>query len=149
MSALTLMRHGRLRRTAAPTRWTPLERGAAPKRTTALRRVPLRSLTARPGEARAPFAASDAQRQKIVGGACIVCMQTKGITPAHLVPRSLGGCDHPDCTVALCWLHHRAYDTGRLELLPFLEPRWRAEIAHAVLHLGLAGAVRRLGRRIP
>jgi len=45
---------------------------------------------------------------------------------------------------ALCWLHHRAYDTGRLELLPYLEPRWRAEIAHAVMHLGLIGAYRRL-----
>ena len=91
------------------------------------------------------MAASDAQRAKIVGGACIVCLQTKGLTPAHLAPRSLGGCDHPDCVVPLCWMHHRAYDTGRLELLPHLEPRWRAEIAHAVLHLGLIGAVRRLG----
>ena len=43
-------------------------------------------------------------------------------------------------------MHHRAYDTGRLELLPYLEPRWRAEVAHAVLHLGLVGAYRRLGR---
>jgi hypothetical protein len=42
--------------------------------------------------------------------------------------------------VPLCWLHHRAYDTGRLELLPpYLEPAWRAEVAHAVLHLGLIG----------
>jgi hypothetical protein len=39
-------------------------------------------------------------------------------------------------------MHHRAYDTGRLELLP----RWRREVAHAVLHLGLVGAYRRLGR---
>jgi hypothetical protein len=45
--------------------------------------------------------------------------------------------------VPLCWLHHRAYDTGRLEL-PYLEPRWRAEVAQAVLHLGLIGAYRRL-----
>jgi hypothetical protein len=30
-------------------------------------------------------------------------------------------------------LHHRAYDTGRLELLPDLEPRRRADGAHAVL----------------
>jgi len=44
----------------------------------------------------------------------------------------------------LCRLHHRAYDTGRLELLPHLEPAWRAEIAHAVEPLGLIGAVRRL-----
>jgi len=98
---------------------------------------------------RQPMAASDPQRAKIIGGACVVCLQTKGLTPAHLAPRSLGGCDHPDCVVPLCWMHHRAYDTGRLELLPHLEPRWRAEVAHAVTHLGLIGAVRRLapGRR--
>ena len=61
-----------------------------------------------------------------------------------------GGCDHPDCVVALCWLHHRAYDTGRLDLLRHLEPRWRAEIAHAVGHLGLISAYRRLtGGRLP
>ena len=49
----------------------------------------------------------------------------------------------------LCWLHHRAYDTGRLELLLHLEPGWRVEVAQAVIHLGLIGAVRRLapGRR--
>jgi hypothetical protein len=98
---------------------------------------------------RAPFGASEAQREKIVGGACVVCRQAKGLTPAHQAPRSLGGCDHPDCVVPLCWTHHRAYDTGRLELLPHLEPTWRAEVAHAVSHLGLIGAVRRLapGRR--
>jgi hypothetical protein len=43
-------------------------------------------------------------------------------------------------------MHHRAYDTGRLELLPHVEPRRRREVAHAVLHLGLVGAYRRLGR---
>jgi hypothetical protein len=79
------------------------------------------------------MAASEAQRDKIVGRWCFACQQTKGITPAHLTPRSLGGCDDPDCVVPLCWMHHRAYDTGRLELLPYLEPRWRAEVAHAVL----------------
>jgi hypothetical protein len=40
-------------------------------------------------------------------------------------------------------MHRRAYDNGRLEL-PHLEPRWRAEIADAVMHLGLIGAMRRL-----
>lgn len=90
------------------------------------------------------MAASDGQRKKVVGRWCIVCLRTTGVTPAHLVPRSLGGCDHPDCVVPLCWLHHRAYDAGRLVLLPYLEPRWRDEIAHAVLHLGLIGAYRRL-----
>jgi len=49
----------------------------------------------------------------------------------------------------LCWMHHRAYDEGRLGLLPHLEPQWREEVVHAVVHLGLIGAVRRLapGRR--
>ncbi len=56
----------------------------------------------------------------------------------------MGGCDEPDCVVPLCWMHHRLYDTGALELLPCLEPDWRDEVAHAVLHLGLIGAVRRL-----
>jgi hypothetical protein len=46
-------------------------------------------------------------------------------------------------------MHHRAYGLGELKLLPCLERRWRAEAAHAVMHLGLIGAVRRLapGRR--
>jgi len=93
---------------------------------------------------RRPGAASDAQRAKIVGGWCVVCRQTKGLRPAHLTPRALGGCDDPACVVALCWLHHRAYDTGRLDLLRHLEPRWRHEIAHMVGHLGLISAYRRL-----
>jgi hypothetical protein len=59
------------------------------------------------------------------------------------VPRSLGGCDHPDCVVPLCRSCHRAYDRGELDLLPYLEPGFRAELAHGLLHLGL---LRLLGR---
>jgi hypothetical protein len=44
-------------------------------------------------------------------------------------------------------MHHRAYDTGGLELLAHLEPEWRDEVAHAVTHSGLIGAVRRLAPR--
>jgi hypothetical protein len=133
------MKRGPLRRT------TPLRPGQPPQRRTPLMRItPLRPGRWGRSGARPPMAASDAQREKIVGRWCVVCQQTKGITPAHLTPRSLGGCDHPDCVVSLCWLHHRAYDTGALELLPYLEPEWRNEVAHAVLHLGLIGAVRRL-----
>jgi hypothetical protein len=89
-------------------RRTPLRRGAGP-----IRRTPLRPSRKPASERdrsakRPPFGASETQRQKVVGGACVVCQQTKGITPAHLAPRSLGGCDHPDCVVPLCWLHHRA-----------------------------------------
>ena len=105
-------------------RSTPLRSAPGPVRQIPLRRTPLPPGPWRaPGDGepngwRAPFGASEAQREKIVGGACVVCRQTKGLTPAHLAPRSLGGCDHPDCVVPLCWTHHRAYDTGRLELLP-------------------------------
>jgi hypothetical protein len=50
--------------------------------------------------------------------------------------------------VALCRIHHRACDRGALDLVPFLEPRFRAEAAHAVAHVGLVGTLRRLsGRR--
>jgi len=44
----------------------------------------------------------------------------------------------------LCRPCHRAYDTGRLDLLPHLEPRWRAELAHALGHLGLIGLLERV-----
>jgi hypothetical protein len=50
--------------------------------------------------------------------------------------------------VPLCRVHHRAYDSGTLDLLPHLEPGSRAELAHAVAHVGLIGTLRRLtGRR--
>jgi hypothetical protein len=147
------MRRGRLRRLKPLTREVPLEPGAPLLRRTLLRPGPWRRDGRQQGGVsvprRLPLAASDAQREKIVGSWCVVCRQTKGITPAHLAPRTHGGCDEPDCVVPLCWMHHRAYDTGSLELLPYLEPEWREEVAHAVTHLGLIGAVRRLapGRR--
>jgi hypothetical protein len=141
MKPSPLRRSTPLRRERPPAQRTP------PGHKTPLRTAPRydRGLAIR--HARKAMAASEAQRAKIVGGACVVCLQTKGLTPAHLAPRTLGGCDHPDCVVPLCWRHHRAYDTGRLDLLVHLEPRWRAEVAHAVIHLGLIGAVRQLGGR--
>jgi hypothetical protein len=36
------------------------------------------------------------------------------------------------------------YDAGRLDLLGHLEPAWRAQLAHAVRHLGPLGALRRI-----
>jgi hypothetical protein len=88
--------------------------------------------------------ASVAQRAKVAGLRCLVCGAVTRVDPAHLVPRSLGGCDEADCVVALCRTHHRAYDQGRLDLVAHLEPDWRAEVAHAVGHLGLLRALRRL-----
>jgi heterodisulfide reductase subunit B len=60
----------------------------------------------------------------------------------HLVPRSLGGCDEPECVVALCRRCHRAYDRGQLDLLAQLEPDYRAELAHALAHLSLLSLLR-------
>jgi hypothetical protein len=128
------MKRGSLRRR------TSLRRGAALARQTPLRRrTPL--------ERSPSLAASQAQRDKVAGRACIVCGATSRIDPAHVVPRSLGGCDHPDCVVALCRLHHRAYDRGELDLVPSLEPGFRREAAHAVWHVGLAGALRRVSNQ--
>jgi hypothetical protein len=66
------------------------------------------------------------------------------VDPAHLVPRSLGGCDEPDCFVPLCRRCHRAYDRGELDLLPHLEPNCRAELGHGLTHLPLLGVLRRV-----
>jgi hypothetical protein len=122
---------------------TPLRRRAPLPRTSPLH-TPKRLRRRTPLERSPSLAASQPQRDKVAGAPCIVCGVTTRIDPAHVIPRSLGGCDHPDCVVALCRLHHRAYDRGRLDLVPYLEPRFRGEAAHAVIHVGLAGALRRI-----
>jgi hypothetical protein len=124
----------------------PLRRGKRLRRKTRLeRRTPLRRLT--PLRRTQPSPASEAQRAKVAGRACLVCGK-RPVDPAHLVPRSLGGCDEPDCCVPLDRSCHRAYDRGELDLLPHLEPRFRVELAHALGHLPLLGLLRRVtGRR--
>jgi 5-methylcytosine-specific restriction endonuclease McrA len=87
--------------------------------------------------------ASDAQRHKIAGRPCLVCGR-RPVDPAHLVPRSLGGCDEADCVVPLCRRCHGAYDGGELNLLPHLEPRYRVELAHALGHVSLLALLRRV-----
>jgi hypothetical protein len=120
------MRRGRpLRRGRPPARRTPL------KRTTALKRRPF-----------AP--ASPAQRVKVKGQRCLVCKSATRIDPAHLIARSAGGCDDAACVVPLCRSCHRRYDSGGLDLVAYLEPGHRAEAAHAVAHVGLAAALRRI-----
>ena len=122
----TPIRRGRpLRRGRPPARRTPL------KRTTALKRRPF-----------AP--ASPAQRAKVQGQRCLVCRSTTRIDPAHLIARSAGGCDDALCVIALCRSCHRRYDSGALDLVAYLEPGHRAEAAHAVAHVGLGAALRRI-----
>jgi hypothetical protein len=89
------------------------------------------------------MAASDAQRAA-VGRCRIVCGTDRRIDPAHLIPRSLGGCGDALCVIPACRVHHRAYDLGELDLLPYVEPGWRPQLAHAVGHVGLIGALRRI-----
>lgn len=120
---------------------TPLRRHAKPRAGKPLRRK-------EPLERRPSLAATDGQRRAVAGRSCIVCGATHRIDPAHLIPRSLGGCGDPLCVVPLC-RHpcHRAYDRGELDLLPYLEPAWRTQLAHAVAHVGLIGALRLISGR--
>jgi hypothetical protein len=95
------------------------------------------------------MAATGDQRAAVAGRSCVVCGSHRRIDPAHLIPRSLGGCGDPLCVVPLCRLHHRCYDRGELDLLPYLEPAWRAQLSHGVGHVGLIGALRRISGHRP
>lgn len=83
------------------------------------------------------FAASTAQRRKVRFSLCAFCGRGPGCDPAHVTPRSLGGCDHPDCVIPACRDCHRQLDKGEFDALPALEALYRTELAHAVLHMGL------------
>jgi hypothetical protein len=123
-----MRRSGRLRRRNRLRRRARLERRTALRRLTPLRRRPISP-------------ASQAQRAKVAGQPCLVCGK-RPVDPAHLVPRSLGGCDDAACCVPLCRVDHRRYDRGELDLLPHLEPHYRAELAHVLGHLGLLALLR-------
>lgn len=75
---------------------------------------------------------------RIHGGAC------GNADPMHVTPRGRGGCDDPLCVIPACREVHRLYDADRFDVTPFLT---HDEAAHAVGHLGLFGALRRLTNR--
>jgi 5-methylcytosine-specific restriction endonuclease McrA len=115
---------------------TPLGRRAPLRAGRPLRRLtPLRRTTS--------MAATDAQRFAVAGRPCIACGSEHRVDAAHVIPRSLGCGDALD-VVPLCRRCHAAYDAGELDLLPYLEPGFRAQVAHAVRHVGLIGALRRI-----
>ena len=79
------------------------------------------------------------------GNACIVCWRAP-TDRAHLIDRSLVAdpYEDPRRVVFLCREHHDAYDDHRLDLLKFLEPRHRHELAFAVEIFGLIGTLERV-----
>lgn len=77
--------------------------------------------------------ASGTQREKVAKLSCVVCERAP-VDPAHLVPRSAGGCDDADCVIPLCRTHHRLYDHAQLALGVHLAGKWKRELAHALTH---------------
>ena len=67
------------------------------------------------------MAATDAQRGAVAERTSFVCGSDRRVDPAHLKPRSLGGCGDAVCVVPACRRCARAYDRGDLDLLPYLD----------------------------
>lgn len=136
-------------------RRVPLKRGDGLER-----RTPLKPKTEGMVNRRKPlrqgrgFAASRAQREKVKDCVCLVCGRDEvwdgvKIDPAHLTPRSKGGCDDRLCVAPLCRTCHRAYDDGELDLLPHLtyEPTgllYLPELQHMLVHLSPVEMVEQL-----
>lgn len=130
-----------------------MERGKPLERRTALRADPertrqfrqrARAAVATKSKPRVISPATPAQRQAVAERTCLVCPSTS-VDPAHLIDRSLCpvGADAPLAVVPLCRQHHRDYDEGRLDLLPY-ESRFREELVFAVLRHGLLGTLQRV-----
>jgi hypothetical protein len=91
------------------------------------------------------FAASKAQRAKVRHETCAMCGIGTNCDPAHLTARAQGGCDDPDCVIALCRPCHRAFDERGLSLESLLAmPRYAAERAHMASHMSFARCIQRL-----
>src|SRR4051812_31542325 len=89
------------------------------------------------------FAVSTAQRSKVkTEGRCRVC-HSEQVDPAHVTPRSVGGCADPDCVIPLCRAHHRRYDRQEAPWLDVLPVLTVDEQAHVVRHLRIVGALER------
>ena len=89
--------------------------------------------------------ASPAQRGKVRDETCVNCGVGDHCDPAHLTPRSMGGCDEPECVIPLCRPCHRAFDAGMLDLEPLLALKtFSEERAHMASHLTLRQCMQRL-----
>ena len=116
---------------------TPLRRRAQLRA-----RKPLRRTT--PLQRTDSMAATEAQRAAVAGRPASSAARR---TASTLRTSSLGRSAAAATRSASCRSAAavpRAYDSGELDLLPHLEPAWRAQLAHAVGHVGLIGALRRI-----
>ncbi len=94
--------------------------------------------------------ASPQQRSAVRDRVCVVgAAHGAGCDPAHLVARcELGaGQDAELAVIPLCRACHDAYDAGRLDILPYLEPHWREHLAFAVARFGLIRTLERVTNR--
>lgn len=88
--------------------------------------------------------ASAEQRERVRDRCCVNCGMP-GCDPAHLCPRSLGGCDDALCVIPLCRNCHRAFDHGAVDLEPVIALRqFSEERAHMASHLSLRQCMKRL-----
>ncbi len=88
--------------------------------------------------------ASDAQREKVAGRACLVCARTP-VDAAHLVPQRLGGgCADPTCVIGACRACHNQWDAGGFDLRPYLGDGFQAELEHALTHVSATALERAL-----
>lgn len=109
-------------------------------------RTPLKRTVKATATKRRPISeASPQQRAAVALKACVVCRESP-TDPAHLIPVGMcpDGDGDPRAVIPLCRVHHREYDEGGLDLLPYLEPHFRAELAFAVERFGLLSTVRRV-----
>lgn len=134
-----------------------MKRGVPLERRTALRSDPEevrsfvqrgRTAAAKTWRPRAISPASPEQREKCRGRVCVNCADPGPCDPAHLTPRSLGGCDHPDCVLPLCRGCHSLLDLNdpAIDLTPVLAlPEFAAERSHMAGHMSFHACIRRLG----
>lgn len=96
---------------------------------------------------RAISPASPAQREKIKDRICVWCGDP-ATDPAHLCPRSRGGCDEAACVVPMCRICHTLFDQGEIDLESVIALRqYSVERSHMALHMSIAEMKRRLNGR--
>jgi hypothetical protein len=93
--------------------------------------------------------ASPEQREAVKDRTCVNCGRSP-VDPAHLTPRSQGGCDDALCVLPLCRTCHVGLDRREgpaetLDLAPVLAlAEFAAERAHMASHMSFHRCIHRL-----